>query len=166
MSEQTLYRNAPQPPPPSTLLLTSENVFASNAYGSGCVLCGAELLRPLAEPFDGAKAADVPDATIEAADTPAVFIAESGALAAVTGGRRGGAFILGHATPARLKLIMIHWSCSRALGGWKVEKFEGGFEGGGGDFTEMRGCVIIFSQQKYRLEGCHHTFDSMLPYLM
>ena len=71
-----------------------------------------------------------------------------------------------------------------------MEKFEGGLEGGAGeDFTELRGCVnfdsrsrgenrtvpksvliviptVVFSRQKYRFEGWHHTFDSMLPYLM
>lgn len=72
---------------------------------------------PAACPFDAPT--PPPPATIEAADMPAVLpaAAEAAAAAALAagGGRRAGAFILGHATPARLKEIMVHESWSSAL---------------------------------------------------
>lgn len=71
-------------------------------------------------PFAAAAAvAPAPPATIEAADMPddlpAAADAAAAAALAAGGGRRAGAFIRGHATPARLKEIMVHESLSKAL---------------------------------------------------
>ena len=107
---------------PTPTSLTSEKYLASAAYGSGWGGGGglpAAAPFPLAEPLV-ALATGRPPATMEAADMPAVFaaVAEATAAAALAagGGRRAGAFILGHATPARLKEIMVHESWSKALG--------------------------------------------------
>lgn len=81
---------------------------------------------PLAEPLAARAAAGRPAATIEAADLPAVApaAAEAAAAAALAagGGRRAGAFILGHPTPARLKETIVHVSWSKALWWWGMQR--------------------------------------------